>query len=194
MEEEKQETVDKNEGKDGKLLELKLQQEMEALKAQLAEKESIIKDYESLLKKLQADFDNYRKRVEKEREEYTKYVNERLVKKMLNILDDLERGLRDSTGNGGYEAFREGVEKIRNNTMQILQEEGLKEIPANGTFDPYYHEALVVEEKPDCADNAIMEVYQKGYTLGGKVIRPARVRVARRIEKTEGDDNQEVKE
>jgi molecular chaperone GrpE len=175
-----QEMLDSQEGK---LSELKLQEELEALKRQLAEKEAIIKDYENLLKKIQADFDNYRKRVEREREEYAKLVNERIMKKLLNVIDDLERGLRDSAGNGGYEAFKAGVEKIKNNTLQILSEEGLREIPTDGTFDPYYHEAIVVEENPDCKDNEILEVYQKGYTLGGKVIRPAKVRVARKVER-----------
>ncbi len=160
-----------------------LSTEVELLRKSLLEKENIIRDYENLLKKIQADFDNYRKRVEREREEYSKLVNERLVKKLVNIIDDLDRGLSETHGNGAQEAFRSGIEKIRENTMQILAEDGLKEIPTNRLFDPYYHEALVVQENSDYGDNEIMEVYQKGYTLNGKVIRPAKVRVSRRVEK-----------
>ncbi|MEM3851794.1 MAG: nucleotide exchange factor GrpE [Methanomassiliicoccales archaeon] len=166
----------------------KLKAEAEGLRKQLAAKDSTISDYENLLKKIQADFDNYRKRVEREREEYSKLVNERLVKKCLNILDDLERGLRDSNGNGNYEAFRAGVEKIKNNTIQLLTEEGLREIPTDGRFDPYYHEAIVVEEGTDGEENRIIEVYQKGYTLNGKVIRPAKVRVSRSAKNNEIDN------
>lgn len=153
--------------------------EVESLKKSVEEKEGIIKDYENLLKKIQADFDNYRKRIEREREEYSKFVNERLVRKLVLIEDDMERGLADSKGNGGYDAFKSGIEKIRNNMFQLLVEEGLKEIPTKGKFDPYYHEALVVEENPNFEDNEIVEVYQKGFTLGGKVLRPAKVRVSR---------------
>ncbi len=160
-----------------------LRTETELLRKSLIEKETTIRDYENLLKKIQADFDNYRKRIEREREEYSKLVNERLVKKLLNVIDDLERGLGEMHGNGGNDAFRAGIEKIRENTMQILVEEGLKEIPTNKLFDPYYHEALVVQENSEYGDNEIMEVYQKGYTLNGKVVRPAKVRVSRRVER-----------
>ncbi len=169
-------------------------QEVESLKKTIEEKEGIIRDYENLLKKIQADFDNYRKRIEREREEFSKFVNEKMVRKLVTIMDDLERGLSESSGNGGYDAFRQGIEKIRNNTMQILVEEGLKEIPTSGKFDPYYHEAIVVEESHDYDDNTITEVYQKGFTLGGKVLRPAKVRVSRNTGPREDGDqvNREV--
>ncbi len=160
-----------------------LRTESELLHKSLEEKETTIRDYENLLKKIQADFDNYRKRIERERDEYSKLVNERLVKKLINVIDDLDRGLNETSGNGAHDAFRTGVEKIRENIMQILVEEGLKEIPTNKLFDPYYHEALVVQENTEYGDNEIMEVYQKGYTLNGKVTRPAKVRVSRRVEK-----------
>ena len=150
-----------------------LKTETEILRKSLREKETVITDYENLLKKIQADFDNYRKRIEREREEYSKIVNERLVRKLINVIDDLDRGLGETHGNGSHDAFRTGIEKIRENSMQILVEEGLKEIPTNKLFDPYYHEALVVQENSEYGDNEIMEVYQKGYTLNGKVIRPA---------------------
>lgn len=164
--------------------------EMDSLKKVLEQKEGIIHDYENLLKKIQADFDNYRKRIEREREEYTKFVNERIVRKLLTIVDDLDRGLADSKGNGGYDAFKQGIEKIRDNTMQLLLEEGLKEIPTKGKFDPYFHEALVVEENPDYEDNEIVEVYQKGFTLGGKVLRPSKVRVSRNPPKKDHEDQE----
>ena len=160
------------------------------LKKSLDEKESIIRDYESLLKKIQADFDNYRKRIEREREEYSKLVVERMVRKLITVIDDLDRGL-DETKNGNNDPFRAGIEKIRENTMQILTEEGVREIPTNKLFDPYYHEALVVQENSEFGDNEIMEVYQKGYMLGTKVIRPAKVRVSRRVEGRQSQDETE---
>lgn len=175
---------------DRETLEKKFSRELELLKKMIEEKEGIIRDYENLLKKIQADFDNYRKRIEREREEYSKFVNERLVRKLVLIEDDLERGLSDSKGNGGYEAFRQGIDKIRTNVMQLLIEEGLKEIPTNGKFDPYYHEALVVEENPEYEDNEIVEVYQRGFTLGGKVLRPAKVRVSRNTPKKDQNDQE----
>jgi molecular chaperone GrpE len=167
-----------------------LTSENSLLKKSLDEKESIIRDYESLLKKIQADFDNYRKRIEREREEYSKLVVERIIRKLINVVDDLERGL-DETKNGNNDPFRAGIEKIRENMMQILTEEGLREIPTNKLFDPYYHEALVVQENSEFGDNEIMEVYQKGYTLGTKVIRPAKVRVSRRVESRQSQDESE---
>lgn len=174
-------------------IEKRYAQEIDSLKKMLEQKEGIIHDYENLLKKIQADFDNYRKRIEREREEYSKFVNEKIVRKLLIIVDDLDRGLAESKGNGGYDSFKQGIEKIRNNTMQLLFEEGLKEIPTKGRFDPYFHEALVVEENPDYEDNEIVEVYQKGFTLGGKVLRPSKVRVSRNPPK-KGEDGQEQNE
>ncbi len=164
--------------------------EVEGLKKNIQEKEGVIRDYENLLKKIQAEFDNYRKRIEREREDYSKYVVEKLVRKLVTIVDDLDRGLSESNGNGGHDAFRAGIEKIRNNITQILAEEGLKEIQTGGKFDPYYHEAIVVEENPDYEDNQITEVYQKGFTLGGKVLRPAKVRVSRNPPKKDENDKE----
>lgn len=164
--------------------------EVEGLKKTIQEKDGVIKDYESLLKKIQAEFDNYRKRIEREREDYSKYVVEKLVRKLVTVVDDLDRGLSESSGNGGYDAFRAGIEKIRNNIAQVLAEEGLKEIQTGGKFDPYYHEAIVVEENPDYEDNQITEVYQKGFTLGGKVLRPAKVRVSRNPPKKDENDKE----
>ncbi len=175
---------------DSEARERKTAREVENLKRTLEEKDSVIKDYETLLKKIQAEFDNYRKRIEREREDYSKFVVEKLVRKIVTIIDDMDRGLSETRGNGDFDAFRIGMEKIRNNTMQVLVEEGLKEIPTGGKFDPYYHEAIVVEESPDYDDNQITEVYQKGFTIGGKVLRPAKVRVSRSPSKKGQNDKE----
>jgi len=127
-------------------------------------------------KRAAADFDNFRKRATREREEYVTLANERLVKELLPILDDLERALVAATEHEEA-ALEDGVRLVHRALESLLERQGLEEIDAAGMFDPHVHEALL-SQPSDAAEGSVIDVVQKGYTLGERVVRPARVVVA----------------
>ncbi|MBU3957501.1 MAG: nucleotide exchange factor GrpE [Nanoarchaeota archaeon] len=125
------------------------------------------------LKYLQADFDNYRKKFEKEKEKIIELANESLIKELLIILDDFERALLQTEGKN-----REGLALLQKNFFRILESRGLGRIEALGKkFDPFLHEALA-REKSEKDAGTILEELQKGFMLKSKAIRPAKVKVA----------------
>jgi molecular chaperone GrpE len=128
------------------------------------------------LKRVAADFDNFRKRAAREREEIVALANERLVKELLPVLDDLERAL---VAAAEHEEARleEGVQLVYRALAQLLERQGLKEIDAGGKFDPHVHEALL-SQPSEREEGDVIDVVQKGYKLGERVLRPARVVVA----------------
>lgn len=130
--------------------------------------------------RLQAEFDNYRKRVEKEKKDIIEYSNEEIIKKMLDVLDNFERAFQSLEDGGSLEEFREGMKKIYKLFHEILEKEGLSEIAETDRFNPYLHDAMMQEIKDDLEDETVTEVFQKGYRLGSRVIRPAKVKVSRR--------------
>jgi molecular chaperone GrpE len=129
------------------------------------------------LLRLAADFDNYRKRALRDRQEYLALANERLVKELLPILDDLERALQAASEHEEAQ-LEEGVRLVHRSLEQLLQREGVKQIDTSGQFDPHVHEALLAQPVEDAESGAVVDVVQKGYTLGDRVVRPARVIVA----------------
>lgn len=150
-----------------------LEQELERLRSSADEAEAKRVEYLHDLKRLAADFENYRKRVARDQEALVARANERLVKDLLPVLDDLERAL--VAAHEHEEAkLEEGVELVERELRQALEREGLVEIATDGTFDPHVHEALLTQPSED-AEGSILEVLQKGYQLGDRVLRPARV-------------------
>ncbi len=127
-------------------------------------------------KRAAADFDNYKKRAAREREQYVTLANERLVKDLLPILDDLERALA-AVGEHQEAAVEEGVRLVHRALATLLERNGVKEIDADGKFDPHVHEALL-SQPSDAEEGSVIDVVQKGYTLGDRVVRPARVVIA----------------
>ena len=127
-----------------------------------------------------ADFDNYRKRVAREKEQYIQCANEELIKSILEVVDNLERALEASSQNTNYEALAKGVELTLQRLKDILSGEGLCHIECMGLpFDPNFHEAVMALEKDGVDDETVIEETQKGYTLKGKVIRPSKVVVSK---------------
>ncbi len=134
-------------------------------------------DYHSQLLRLQADFDNYKKRSEKQIKEYIKYANEGLILKIIDAYEDLERALKADKSHD----LKEGVEMIHKKLKDILEGEGLCEIESSGKkFDPYMHEALMVEDHDDYDDGTVIEELGKGYTLDSKVIKYSKVKVCKK--------------
>jgi molecular chaperone GrpE len=131
---------------------------------------------EDRLLRLAADFDNYKKRAAREREEYVTHANERLVKELLPILDDLERALM-AAAEHEEAALEEGVALVHRSLASLLERQGLKPISTEGKFDPHVHEALL-SQPSEADEGSVIDVVQKGYTLGDRVVRPARVVIA----------------
>lgn len=133
-------------------------------------------DESSRYMRLMADFQNYKKRVEKEKSDIYSYANEKLATELLAVLDNFERALDHD---GEDKSFKEGMEMIFKQLFDVLEKSGLKEIPALGEeFDPNFHNAVMTEETEEYESGKVSGVMQKGYTLNGKVIRPSMVRVA----------------
>lgn len=134
--------------------------------------------------RLQADFENTRKRIEREKQDFVKFANEGIILELLNVLDDLERTTNlAETHKEDFEAFLKGVEMILAHLYEMLKEYGLKPIEAQGRkFDPNYHEALLQVENKDLPENTVVEELQKGYLLNERVIRTAKVKVSKKVE------------
>ena len=159
---------------------------IEELKGELQAKEQKIKELESLIEeqkerhlRLQADFDNYRKRVARERENVFNTALEDIMTQLLPIIDNFDRAL-DSFKSGNLEPeYYEGLEMIYKEFITTLNKNGLSEIEAlNCTFDPNIHHAVMKVDSEGDDENTIKEVFQKGYMLNNKVIRPSMVKVA----------------
>jgi len=129
------------------------------------------------LLRLAADFDNYKKRAARERAEYVALANERLVKELIPILDDLDRALNAAEQHEEAQ-LEEGVRLVYRSLASLLERQGVKEIATDGKFDPHVHEALLAQPAEDKEQGEVVDVIQKGYTLGDRVVRPARVIVA----------------
>ena len=128
------------------------------------------------LQRLAAEFDNFRKRNARENAALTERANERLVKELIPILDDLGRAL-EAAAEHEEAKLEDGVRLVHRSLSDLLTKEGLAEIETEGRFDPHVHEALL-SQPSDEEEGSVIEVVQKGYKLGDKVLRPARVVVA----------------
>jgi molecular chaperone GrpE len=134
-------------------------------------------EYLDALQRLKAEFDNYRKRAAREQADIRSRAAERLVTELIPVLDDLERALA-AVEEHEEAALEEGVRLVQRALADALQREGLAEIETNGKFDPHIHEALLAQSADDVESGGVVQVLQKGYRLGDKVLRPARVIVA----------------
>ncbi len=156
-------------------------EEYEKLKEEAAKAQET---WDRLLRQ-QADFDNVRKRLERDKQEFQKYAHEDIIIDLLGILDDLERSVEAAEkGQENPDAFLKGIEMILAHLYELLKKRGVSAISAKGRkFDPNQHEALVQTESCDHEDGEVIEEMQKGYRLNDRVIRTAKVRVAKRVEK-----------
>jgi len=141
------------------------------------EKVTVSKEEEltELLKRTQANFENYRKQTEKRMEEFQQFATKDLLLQILPILDNLELALKTSTQN--VEDLKKGVEMIYAQIFQLLENQGLQPIDCQGKFNPHLHEALM-KEGSDQPEGTILEELQKGFTLNDRVIRHAKVKIS----------------
>jgi molecular chaperone GrpE len=147
------------------------------LAERLARAEAERDEYLDLAQRAQADFENYRKRAVREQERLVAHAHERLVRELLPILDDLERALEAAER---HEEARlvEGVKLVEKSLRNALVKEGLAEIETEGAFDPHVHEAVLAQPGNGADSGTVLEVVQRGYRVGDRVVRPAKVIVA----------------
>lgn len=153
-----------------------MQEEIEALKGQVEKLTGDLQEKKDRLLRLQADFDNFRRRSAKEREEISAVVTQNFCKDMLPLLDNFERAMAAETKD--VEAFQRGVEMIFTQFQEVLKKNGLEQIEAVGQkFDPNFHQAVMRVEDPEKEDDTVAQELQKGYMVKGRVIRPSMVQV-----------------
>ena len=147
-----------------------------ALKAQVESLKAALEEKDNRVKRLQADFENFRRRTSKEREELANVVTQDLLKGMLPILDNFDRAMAAEQKDSA--SFQKGVEMIYTQLHETLKNDGLELIETAGQkFDPNFHQAVMRVENPDLEDDTIAQELQKGYIVKGRVIRPSMVQV-----------------
>ena len=131
------------------------------------------------LLRLQAEFENFKKRIERDRDEHYRHATAVLVARLLPVLDNFERALAANGGEGGSDAFREGVALIHRQFLEELRKEGLRAVEAVGArFDPEVHEAVATDATTDDPPNTVLDELQRGYYFQDRLLRPAAVRVS----------------
>ena len=151
----------------------------ETCEEKIAKLELEVQEWKNSYTRKLAEFQNFTKRKETEVSEMKKYASEGIIVKLLDNIDNLERAENASAETKNFDALVEGVNMILRNLKYMLSEEGVEEIEAGEgvKFNPYEHQAMMTEEKDDLDNDVIVQVFQKGYKLKGRVIRPAMVTV-----------------
>ena len=167
------------------------QDEISALKEELAAREKEARENHDRYLRAAAELDNYRKRAARDREDSIKYGNEKLIKDILPILDSLDRALEQASelsARNNFEAFHQGLELIHTQILGCLERHGVAKIAARGEeFDPEKHQALMQVETPGMESNRVVDEYESGYTLHGRLLRPSKVSVSKNVSRdTEG--------
>ena len=135
--------------------------------------------YDRLLRKT-AEFDNYRKRIERERVQLSEAAAADLLEELLPLVDDMERALKADPGTEATEAIRRGVELIHKQLMETLRKRGVRPIESLGAdFDPHFHMAVSHEPADGRREGEVVEEFRRGYMLGERLLRPAMVKVAK---------------
>jgi molecular chaperone GrpE len=158
--------------------------EQEAVAGEAAEVARLREERDALsdrLLRLAAEFDNYRKRIEREREQILEWARADVISQILPIVDNFERALESARWVGDFTALVQGLDLIRKQFDDVLSRFGVRRIETIGQpFDPARHEAISTEERDDHEENTVIDEYQPGYMMGDRLLRPARVKVATR--------------
>lgn len=157
------------------------EQEADTAGAAQAELETLRKQADENLERylrVQADFDNFRRRSRQEKEDFAKYASSKLVEQLLPVLDNFERAIQSSKDSKDFDSLLKGIEMTFRQLDQVLEQEGLKRMEAAGQpFNPEYHQAIMQVESEEHEEGTVVEELQKGYLFKDKVLRPAMVKV-----------------
>lgn len=138
-----------------------------------------VKEHQERYLRVQADFDNFRRRSRMEKEDFAKYASMKLVESLLPVIDNFDRALQSTKDTKDFDALAKGIEMVYRQLDQVLAQEGLAPIQAVGEpFNPEFHQAIMQVESEDHEEGIIVEEVQKGYMLKDKVIRPSMVKVS----------------
>ncbi len=147
--------------------------------SEMEESGRLASEYLDHLQRLQAEFDNYKKRVDREKAELIEYASAELVSELIDIMENLERGVASAKGSDDIDSIVKGMEMVSTQLKDILGSRGLKPIEAVGKkFDPHYHEAMMMTPTDEYPYNTVIEEFQQGYMIKDKVIRYSKVRVS----------------
>jgi molecular chaperone GrpE len=160
------------------------EKEIEELKKRVEEKDKEISEHHHRLLRIAADFDNYKKRAAKEKEEWAKFANEDLIKSILPFIDNLERAVSHSENSQDIHSLLEGIKLTVQQLLQTLNKFGVSPIESLGKpFDPTMHNAMLVVETDQHEPNRVVEEFQRGYLLNDRLLRAAAVSVSKLPEK-----------
>lgn len=157
---------------------------IEELKKTINEKEDMIKSLQDKMLYLQAEFENFKKLKNKEKQDTLKFGNEVLIKDLLPVVDNLERAIDHASKTEDFKGIHDGVKIVLNEFLKVLERAGVQPVEALGKkFDPNFHEAFFQEERDDVEPETIVSEHQKGYILNGRLIRPSMVSISKHTEK-----------
>lgn len=179
-EEKNKQTVQEEVVTDTEATEETVQAETEvASEAEVLDANEVVAEFENRYKRLQADFENFKRRTAQEKTQLATFIKGDIVKDFLPVLDNFERALGAEVSTPEMKAFLDGFVMIQQTLMAMLSKHGLAVIEAEGQpFDPNYHQAVMRVSDSDAADDTVLEVLQTGYTVDGRTLRPAMVKVA----------------
>jgi molecular chaperone GrpE len=179
MDEIVEETVTQAAEANAEQAESSLDQDASSLQAEVTRFQGLADENQQRLLRTQADFDNYRKRTQKEKEDFAKYASTQIINGLLPIIDNFERAIATAGDDTNFESFSKGVSMIFRQLEGVLQAEGLSAMETVGqAFNPEFHQAIMQVESEEYPEGTIVEEVQKGYMLKDKVLRPAMVKTS----------------
>ena len=179
VEETDQETLETSNEEESKVEEKKELTPMEQLQEQIRLKDEEIANQKDTFLREKAELENFKKRLTKEKDDFVQFANERLLQELIQIEDNLERALEVPSAT--LESLKEGVEMIQKQFSTFLKNQKVESIEAIGKdFDPTLHEVLNQQESEEHEENTIIDEYSKGYTLNGRILRPAKVVISKK--------------
>ena len=186
VEETDQESLETSNEEESKAEEKKELTPMEQLQEQIRLKDEEIANQKDTFLREKAELENFKKRLTKEKDDFVQFANERLLQELIQIEDNLERALE--VPNATLESLKEGVEMIQKQFSTFLKSQKVELIEAIGKpFDPALHEVLNQQESEEHEENTVIEQYSKGYTLNGRILRPAKVVISKKPDEKKED-------
>ena len=189
VEETDQETLETSNEEESKVEEKKELTPMEQLQEQIRLKDEEIANQKDTFLREKAELENFKKRLTKEKDDFVQFANERLLQELIQIEDNLERALE--VPKATLESLKEGVEMIQKQFSTFLKNQKVEPIEAiEKAFDPTLHEVLNQQESEEHEENTVIEEYSKGYTLNGRILRPAKVVISKKPDEKKEDSRQ----